>query len=623
MCGILGFTSGREPIDTLRAIQQRKTLSHRGPDDEGLYRSADGAVILCHQRLSIVDLSPGGHQPMSSTNGKAHIVFNGEIYNFVELREQLRGLGASFHTSSDTEVLLAAYEAWGESCVEHLNGMFAFTLHDTERGLLFGARDRAGEKPFFYRHAERAFAFASELKALLADPSVPRCLDSSALNAYLAYGYVPGDQCLLRGFRKLPAAHAFRYDLQEDILTVWRYWNLPDPPSRSDDFDADAFTDELDALLEDSVRRQLVADVPVGILLSGGIDSSLVTAMAARASTRPVHTFTISFPGNGQYDEGPFARLVASHFGTRHTELAAEPATVDLLPALARQFDEPMADSSMVPTYLVSKLIREHATVALGGDGSDELFAGYPHHRRVIQQERVRRLVPRAIRHAVGAATARAVPVGTRGRNYVLGYTADLDASLARFGIVFDLAARQRLLAPSGFAVTDAPEHRRRVGFVERESPLQRVTCNDFSSYLPDDILVKVDRASMAASLEVRAPWLDYRLIEFAFGRVPEQLRASAREQKILPRRLAGRLLPKSLDLSRKQGFSVPFGAWFNGPWGPFMEDVLRNADRALFDPLEISNLVSAQRRGRAHSDRLFALTLFELWRREYRVSTS
>ena len=621
MCGILGFTSDNEPINTVSAVRQRNTLSHRGPDDQGLYQSVDKRVVLCHQRLAIVDVSPGGHQPMVGGNGKVHIVFNGEIYNFVELRDELRARGASFHTSSDTEVLLAAYQEWGERCVEHLNGMFAFALHDSARRVVFGARDRVGEKPFFYRHADRKFAFASELKALLADPSAPRCLDSSAFNAYLAYGYVPGDQCLLRGFKKLPAGHAFRYDLAQDTLNVWRYWDLPDPPIARADFDIDALTEELETLLEDSVRRQLVADVPVGILLSGGIDSSLVTAMAARASTRPVHTFTISFPGNGAYDEGPFARLVATHFGTLHTELVAEPATVDLLPLLARQFDEPMADSSMIPTYLVSKLIRQHATVALGGDGGDELFAGYAHHRWVMQQERVRRVVPRAIRQAVGAAAAHAVPVGTRGRNYVLGYMADLDVSLARWGILFDVPARQRLLAPSGFSVTDAPEHQKRVGFVERGSPLQRVTCNDFSSYLPDDILVKVDRASMATSVEVRAPWLDYRLIEFAFGRVPEQLRASASEQKILPRRLAAKLLPNSLDLSRKQGFSIPLGTWFNGPWGTFMEEVLRGADPTLFDTTEISNLVTAQRRGRAHSNRLFALTLFELWRREYRVS--
>ena len=578
-------------------------------------------MVLGHRRLAIIDLSSFGHQPMSGFGEQVHIVFNGEIYNYRDLREELRTLGASFTGGSDTEVLLAAYMAWGEDCLNRLNGMFAFVLYDVRRGLLFGARDRAGEKPLFYRHEAARFSFASELKALLADESAPRSIDLEALNSYLAYGYVPADGCLLRGYRKLPAAHAFSYDVGQDRFRVWRYWELPDPPVELTVANECDLTAELEGLLEASVRRQLIADVPVGILLSGGIDSSLVTAVAARVSDSPINTFTVGFPDARSHDERPHARKVASHFGTRHVELVAEPTSVDLLPILARQFDEPIADSSMLPTYLVSRLIRQHATVALGGDGGDELFAGYPHHKWIMQQELARHVVPRPVRRTIGAAITRGLPRGLKGRNYLLGYAMDLDESLTQWGRFFDRAERERLLAPAGANITDAPEGRKRAAFADRGDALQRATAVDFSSYMTDDILVKVDRASMLNSLELRSPWLDYRIIEFAFGRVPTRLRASVTEQKILPRRLASRLLPKSLDLDRKQGFSIPLASWFKGQWGSYMEEVLSEADPLLFSQSEIRRLVRSQRRGLSHTNRLFALTLFELWRRAYRVT--
>jgi asparagine synthase (glutamine-hydrolysing) len=334
-----------------------------------------------------------------------------------------------------------------------------------------------------------------------------------------------------------------------------------------------------------------------------------------------VKTFTISFPGHGTYDESPFARLVAEHFGADHTELVAEPATAELLPMLARQYDEPMADSSMLPTYLVSRLIREHATVALGGDGGDELFGGYTHHSWIQQQERMRSLVPRPVRRLAHRVVQDLVPTGVKGRNFLLGFTGDLGESIARYGLFFDQRTRHRLLAPgiSPFA-DDTPEMVKSSAFADR-SPLWRSTAVDFSGYMTDDILVKVDRASMLTSLEVRAPWLDHRIIEFAFGRVPDRLRATATERKILPRRLAARLLPPELDLNRKQGFSIPLHRWFKGPWGRMFESVLAEADPALFNRRTIHQLIVSQRKGFANTNRLFALTLFELWRREYAVT--
>lgn len=617
MCGIVGIASDK-PVAARELLARRcAVLRHRGPDDEGAWWSEDGRVGLAQKRLAILDLSPGGHQPMADASGRLCITFNGEIYNYRDIRRELETRGHSFRSASDTEVILESYLEWGEDCLEHLNGMFAFGLYDKANRRLFLARDRAGEKPLFYYLAGNTLVFASELKALMADPAFPRRIDMESLDHYLAFGYVPGERCILQGVRKLPPAHAMTFDPDSGRLRVRRYWQLPEPAA---DADPDELLGEFERLLEDSVRRQLVADVPVGILLSGGIDSSLVTAMAARVSSRSPKTFTISFPGHGAYDEAPYARLVAKHFGTEHTELAAEPATVELLPMLARQYDEPIADSSMVPTFLVTRLVRRHATVALGGDGGDELFGGYNHYTWLQSQEKMRRLIPRPLRRVAGWVAARGLPLGFRGRNHCIGFAGDLPHSIAHVNLYFDAVKRRELLAPSGWSAARSAESYKSSLCAPDYSTLQMASRVDFQTTMADGYLVKVDRASMLNSLELRAPFLDHRLIEFAFGRVPDTLRAFGGERKILSRRLAERLLPKELDLKRKQGFSMPFDTWFRGPWGKYIEDVLGGADPGFFNRKTIAELVAGQRRGYSNAPRLFALTIFELWRREYSV---
>lgn len=624
MCGIVGVAGRGAAVDVSLVCRMRDTMTHRGPDDAGVWSSPGAEVVLAQRRLAIIDLSPGGHQPMTDSATGATVTFNGEIYNYLELKAQLETLGHAFRTSSDTEVLLVAYREWGTDFLSRLNGMYAFGLYDPRNHTVLLARDRAGEKPLFYRHAGGILSFASELKALLADPSAPRVLNLESLAFYLASGYVPWDRCLLADFRKLPQGHALEFDLKGGAIRVWPYWSLPDPvetPSAS----AEELEAELERLLLDSVRLRLISDVPVGILLSGGIDSSLVTAIAARVSSKPVRTFNISFPGHRAFDEAPHARLVASHFGAQHTELAAEPATVDLLPMLARQYDEPIGDSSMLPTYLVSRLIRQHATVALGGDGGDELFAGYVHYDWLERHERLRRALPEPFRRAIGAVAALA-PVGVRGRNYLIGLSRDVRWTIAHINVFFDRRSRIALVASplrSSFRrVASVPEDWRMAICRPSLSPLRQATAVDFQTFMVDDILVKVDRASMLTSLEVRAPFLDPRIIEFAFARVPDALRSANGEKKILPRRLAARILPPQLDLSRKQGFGVPLAAWFKGDFGMFVEDVLAHADTSLFDRESLRRLIRSQRRGLVNSHRLFALTMFELWRREYRVTT-
>jgi asparagine synthase (glutamine-hydrolysing) len=619
MCGIVGIAASSRPVSVDVVTGMRDTLLHRGPDDAGLWRETDGTVVFGHRRLSIIDLSSGGHQPMADASGDCHVVFNGEIYNYRELREELCRLGHRFRSSSDTEVILEAYRAWGADCLRRFNGMFAFALYDRRCRRIFVARDRAGEKPLFYRHAGGAFAFASELKALFADPDCPRVLDGEALDAYLAFGYVPHAQCIIRGIRKLPQGHALLYDVAADTIDTWQYWTLPEP-QLGQDTDPEELIDRLERTLREAVRLRLIADVPVGIMLSGGIDSSLVTAMAASVTGR-VKTFTISFPGHGSYDEARYARIVADHFGTDHVVLPAEPATVDLLPALARQCDEPLADSSIVPTYLVSQLIRREATVALGGDGADELFGGYPHHSWVQSQARMRAFIPARLGAALRPVATALLPIGMRGRNYVIGLTGDRAFGVSQFNQFFDAGTRRRLLAPLGERGSGAPEAFKAMLGSNHGTALQQATATDFRGYLVDDILTKVDRASMLNSLEVRAPWLDPALIEFAFAQVPDRLRATATERKILPRRLAARLLPPSLDLTRKQGFSLPLSAWFKGEWGDFFRSVLTGPEATIFDATAVGALIEGQQKGRSNMQRLFALTMFELWRREYRVS--
>jgi asparagine synthase (glutamine-hydrolysing) len=595
-------------------------MTHRGPDGAGEWWSRDGRVGLAHRRLAIIDLSPAGHQPMSDASGTLTIVFNGEIYNHTELRAELFAKGESFRSQSDTEVILAAYREWGTDCLLRLNGMFAFALYDARSRQMFLARDRAGEKPLFYHLANSTLRFATELKGLTADSALRRRIDAEALECYLTMGYVPGERCILEGFRKLPPAHALRYKVDTAAVQVWRYWKLPQQvvsPASDDEL-----VGEFEALLEDSVRRQLVADVPVGVLLSGGVDSSLTTAMAVRANSK-VKTFTIRFPGYGSYDETEHARLIARHFGTEHIELEAEKTTVDLLPMLARQFDEPIMDSSMIPTYLLSKLVRQHCTVALGGDGGDELFGGYEHYSRLLWLQSKFEFVPFPLRRKL-ASIAGLLPVGFKGRNWLQGLAADLHSSLPLIASYFDARSRKSLLRPdlvATLALVDSPESIWLSRMPHSADLLQRATRMDFENYLAEDILVKVDRASMLNSLEVRAPWLDHRLIEFAFARVPSTLKASSNRRKILPKLLAKRLLPPEFDLQRKQGFSIPLASWLSGKeWGGYFRDVLLDSKDGLFNERFVRQLLEGQERGRANGERLFALVLFELWRREYEI---
>ncbi len=620
MCGIVGIASQAAIARPALLETMRDTLRHRGPDDAGVWWTPDGRVGLAHQRLAVIDLSPGGRQPMLDSSRQLCITFNGEIYNYVDLRRELEACGHRFLTASDTEVLLAAYAAWDRDCLARLNGMFAFALYDAPRQTMLLARDRAGEKPLFYRLDRGVLYFASELKALMANPALPRRIDPAALDCYLAMGFVPGERCILQGYNKLPPAHALTFDLRYGATRVWRYWSVPELSTEpAGAVNETALLDQLETLLEDAVSRQMVADVPVGILLSGGVDSSLVTAMAARRSAQ-VRTFSIGFPGHGKLDETPHARLIARHFGTEHTELMAEPATADLIPRLAWQFDEPLVDSSMIPTYLVSHLVRQHCTVALGGDGGDELFGGYPEYSRLLWMQRWTARLPSAPRRVLAGAAERLLPVGfarSNVRTWLIAVGDDLAHSLPLVASYFDPTTRRKLMhGHAGYRLV--AEDIRRDRIPAQPDLLERATRMDFGDYLAEDILVKVDRASMLNSLEVRAPLLDYRLIEFAFSRVPSHLKATVSDKKILLKRLAARVLPPEFDLQRKQGFSIPITEWLkHGCFRELFSDVLTDPG-CLFDRCAVRGLLNGQDRGLSNGERLFAPVQFEIWRRHY-----
>lgn len=558
---------------------------------------------------------------MVRPNGECAIVFNGEIYNFKEVRSELEQLGFRFSTSGDTEVVLTAYRAWGEACLQHLNGMFAFAIFDRRgadgRESLFFARDRAGEKPFYYSHSNGTFNFASELKAIDHDGRI----DLQALNFYLALGYVPADRCLFQGVNKLPPAHCGRLDLVTGELSIRRYWWLPENKP-----DAMAGGSELAAeagnLIKDSVRLRLVADVPVGVLLSGGLDSSLVVAAAAQVSSKPVETFTISLPGSS-LDEAQHAQKVASYFGTRHHVLPLDRPSLGHLDQLAPFVDEPIADSSILPAWLVFGLARKQVTVALGGDGGDELFGGYSDYVTSLADARRWGWVPAPLL-SIMARMAAQLPAGLRGRNRMASLKKGPLRQMIWGRPYFDTQLRQRVLTSDAVAELggslDTPELFLSSLFDQGTDPMDSMTRTHFGSILPDDFLVKVDRASMAHSLEVRAPFLDHRLIEFAFGEVPSEWKVHGGESRRLQRMLARQWLPPDLDVKRKQGFSIPINEWLRNEGEQALMARMEGLPEVI-DMKVVQNLVRGHLAGRANGGRLFALIMLAIAMRNIKAS--
>jgi asparagine synthase (glutamine-hydrolysing) len=627
MCGIAGIVERGRPVDRAALGRMTTAIRHRGPDDDGAWvaDASDGgpSVGLAFRRLSIIDLA-GGHQPMCNEDESIWIVFNGEIYNFQELRHELEAKGHRFRNHSDTEAIVHLYEELGADCVTRLNGMFAFAIWDTRRRQLLLARDRMGKKPLYWTATSRGLLFASEIKALLQHPDVPRTLDHASLAKYLAFEYVPSPHSILAGVHKLPAAHLLLW--RDGRAEVRRYWDLrfdATGPERSED----EWAEELHARLRESVRLRLVSDVPLGVFLSGGIDSSSVVAMMAELMPpADIKTFSIGFE-DASFDESSHARRVAQHFGTDHREEVLAPRTlVDILPEVARFLDEPFADASIVPTYLLSKFTRRYVTVALGGDGGDELLAGYP----TFQADRAARFyrVPRLLHDRLILPLAARLPVSTA--NF------SLDFKVKQFlrGAPYDQALRnqiwlgafdpaeQRALLNGGAAPADPYEDlRQALRDAPSGDPVERLIYLYCRFYLADDILVKADRASMATSLEVRAPFLDYTLVEW-LGRVPSHLKLRGMTTKYLLKKAMAKRLPPGIAARGKKGFGIPVARWFKGELRELACDTLsesRIRRDGLFHWPAVSRLLEDHFTGvRDNRKQLWTLFMFHLWHTEY-----
>jgi asparagine synthase (glutamine-hydrolysing) len=620
MCGIVGYAGRPGALAANLLTAMRDTIAHRGPDASETWSSTDGSVVLGHRRLAIIDLSTTGAQPMKNSSGTSVVIFNGEIYNHEELRRELAAGGARFVGRSDTEVLLAAYDAWGDRCVERLRGMFAFVIYDQTRNVLFMARDRAGEKPLYWAEHRGGLVFASELKALMADPEFPRRLSPEGLAYYLSFGYVPGDMCILEGVHKLKPAHCLSWSLAGGAPKIRRYWNIP--PSRPDETSSvDELTDELQRLLTAAVDEQLVADVPVAVLLSGGVDSSLVAAIAARTSRHRVRTFTVTLPNDPQLDESRFARSVAQYLGTDHLELPLDQSSADLVERLAVQFDEPIADSSMIPTYLLAKTVSQHCKVVVGGDGGDELFGGYLSYQSALRRDQLRGRLPHGVRSLIAATARRVLPNGAKGRNALMALEGTTADGIAQSAVWTDTADYSRISSwLSRRRQSYSPALWRRDLVEEARGLPGAAMAADFRSYLPEDILVKVDRAAMLCSLEVRAPFLDQRVIEFAFERIPSRLQATLQQRKILPKRLAKRLLPPDLEIDRKQGFTIPISKWLTPGILKRWRDDCREQIQSVLSDSAMDRLIR-RRENMAGEHSLFAAIMLTTWMRHYRVA--
>jgi asparagine synthase (glutamine-hydrolysing) len=618
MCGISGVVTkdGLAPADKVLIEAMTSALRHRGPDGEGYY--FDAIAGLGHRRLSIIDLA-GGAQPMFNEDRSVVIVFNGEIYNYVEMIPALKGRGHQFHTSSDTEVILHTYEDLGERCVDPLNGMFAFALWDTRRRTLLLARDRMGEKPIFYHHDPNTgrLAFASELKALLCDQTLSREISVTALDDYLTYGYIPADGSIIRGVAKLPPAHRLLW--HDGKIRTEPYWDVAF--GEEEITDEEVWIAELKLRLHESVRMRLRSDVPLGVFLSGGVDSSAVAAFASQISGRPIKTFSVGFEER-DFDELKFARQLADRYGTDHHEIIVRDRDVSVMTDIAYHLDEPLADPSALPTYYVCREARRHVSVCLSGDGGDELFAGYPRYRQRPDYRLIDRLGKFGIRHIAGLAAA-GVPDHVRGRGYLQRVSLQgADRYLAHCS-EFMPDQRRALLRPEFAACVHDRPWLFEPFFRDGKSLVSTLQHVDQKTYLPDDILVKVDRMSMQNSLEVRVPFLDHALIEFV-NRAAAHWKLRRGISKYVLKRMLRPLVPTELLARRKMGFGIPIKQWFRGRLDTFAHDLLLGPDARnahWLEPVAVRRVLRDHRRGgRDLGRRIWTLLIFELWCRRMGV---
>jgi len=616
MCGICGYASTHAPLPPHVIRDMAGKIYHRGPDSDGFFETDH--VALGFRRLSIIDLSTGD-QPIGNEDGSVQIVFNGEIYNFQEVRDRLIAAGHRFHTKSDTETIVHAYEEYGVECVKHLRGMFAFAIWDQKTRKLFIGRDRVGKKPLYYYHAPGLLVFGSELKALIEHPAVPRELNLSAVDSYLALKYVPAPLSIFKDVNKLPPGHWLLYDQTADQVTVSPYWSLSYTPKSSLAFEDAAA--ELRRLLSDAVRLRMISDVPLGALLSGGVDSSLVVGLMASHSSQPIKTYSIGFEEDG-FNELPYAREVAQKFATDHHEFVVRAEAVDVFSDLVYYMDEPMADVSAVPSYYVAKLARQHVTVVLNGDGGDETFAGYNSYRAVLQYQRYKAL-PAWLRRGMVEPALALAPGGETGsstlarmRRLIQQSQRPLADQFLRWMTMIDSDRLAALRVHDAIAPSLITNREAGIG------ALDWMLHHDVHNYLPGDLLVKMDRMTMANSLEARSPLLDHEVMEFV-AHLPEDYKFKDGVTKRILKHACADLLPESVTTRRKHGFGVPINAWLRqGALRTAAADLIFGAsarERGLFNLEAVQRLWDEHQAGSAnHGDRLWALAMLERWQQHF-----
>lgn len=615
MCGIAGIclTDPAQRVSKPLLTRMTRALAHRGPDGEGLL--VDGNLGLGHRRLSIIDLA-GGHQPIYNEDRSIAVVFNGEIYNYVELAQELERAGHRFATRSDTETIVHAFEEWGPRCVERFAGMFAFALVNKRERTVLLVRDRLGKKPLFYHYDDDRLIFASELKALLVDDDLPRELALDALDDYLAYGYVPSDRCILEGVHKLAPGHWLIW--RDGRIVIQRYWDADFTPD--DSASEEEWIERVEAELRTAVRIRLRSDVPLGVFLSGGVDSSAIVALAAQEQATPINTFSVGFDER-EHDEADFARRVARHCGTNHHELVVRDGDIDVLSELAYHLDEPFADPSALPTYYVCRAARAHVTVALSGDGGDEVFAGYSRYLRALRYANVD-WVPAGVRRAMGAALLAVAPTHLWGRGLIERVSSSGAQRYLAEMSSFSFADRRRLLAAHGDAACPGARRFERFfdDFGERDIVTTLQHC-DQKNYLPDDILVKVDRMAMQVALEVRSPLLDHRVVD-AVNAAPAELKIRDDRGKYLLRRIIQPHLPAEILARAKMGFGIPIKRWFRGALSDYARDLLlAPSSRAAtyLDRDELQMTLDRHHAGmRDFSRRIWSFLMLEHWCRCY-----
>jgi asparagine synthase (glutamine-hydrolysing) len=621
MCGIAGKVSRRGDVPARLVEQMCERQAHRGPDSRGIHRSE--GVTLGIQRLRVIDLETGD-QPIYNEDRSVAVVLNGEIYNFPELRAELERRGHSFYTRTDTEVIAHLYEERGPDLVQELNGMFSFAVWDERRRRLLLARDRVGKKPLFYAVGDGYLSFASELAALMVDPEVPAEIDPSSIDCFLAYGYVPAPWSIWRDVRKLRPAHTLLWENGKTKIDC--YWRLDYSRKRTED--RRELEEELRERLGAAVRRRLISDVPLGAFLSGGVDSSIVVSEMAAASSHPVKTFSIGFEEE-EFNELPRARLIADRFATDHEEFIVRPDAIHLVPKLVRHYGEPYADSSAIPTFYLAELTRRHVTVALNGDGGDESFAGYLRH---VANSLTGHLdsVPRPLRRGV-AALGRALPrtpgsktLMSRAQRLLVSVDADSIERYTRHVSIFNANERAEVLDPD---FRESLDQRRAPGVIagpwraaSGSAMLDRLLEVDVNTYLPEDLLVKVDIATMAYSLEARSPFLDPEVMEFAAALPPSEKASLGRKKLLLRRAYRGRVPDSILD-GAKRGFGVPLGAWFRGDLQSHARELLLDRttlDRGYLNESAVREILDAHSAGQGdRSLQLWALMMLESWHRE------